>query len=50
VTAIRHRVPADHGERGARDVELDQQIAKVIRELDHASRHGTKRMGVSVLE
>jgi hypothetical protein len=50
VTVIGHRVPADHGERGARVVELEEQVAKVVRELDHASRQRTKRIGVSVLE
>jgi hypothetical protein len=43
----RDGVPAEHHEvhRGVR--ELDQQIAKVVGELDHASRRGTKRTGIS---
>lgn len=43
----RDGVAADHRERRACVVELDQHIAEVFGELDHDPRRGAKRTGIS---
>lgn len=49
MTVVRDSVTTDDRKGGAGVVELDQEIAKIVRELDHRSRQRTKRIGVSAL-
>jgi hypothetical protein len=43
----RDRVAAQDHECRAGVVQLDQQVAKVLRKLDHVRRPGTQRQGIS---
>jgi hypothetical protein len=38
---------ADHHEVRAGIVQLDQEVAEVLGELDHRARNGTNRQGIS---
>ena len=42
----RHGVTSHHHEVGTRVMELDEEISKVLRELDHVGRPGTERQGI----
>jgi len=39
-------VPPENHELGAGGVKLDQQIAEVLGQVDHAGRRGTNRQGM----
>jgi hypothetical protein len=42
---VRHRVAAENHELSAGVVQLHQQVAEIVRELDHRRRRGTNRQG-----
>lgn len=46
MAVVRDRVPAEHHELGAGVVKLDEEIAKVLGQVDQAGRQGTNRQGM----
>jgi hypothetical protein len=46
MTVVRDRVPAEHHELGAGVMKLDEEIAEVLGQVDHAGRPGTNRQGM----
>ena len=46
MTVVCDRVPAEHHELGISVVKLDEQIAEMLGQVDHAERPGTNRQGM----
>lgn len=42
-----HSVPAENDERRSRVVQLDEEVPKVLGNVDHVRRPGTARHGIS---